>query len=316
MASMRRERPGKLNLAFLKDYNWSSLCLGDGLFLQRPYNRDHKTVVSMAKAQGLPIWLDYDDDLFSVPTDNPSYRIYGDPDVQKNIASIISMADVITVSTEALKQKLTRLHDEILKKTDCDIRVVPNALMTNIIQGQPNFGKRNPLIFWRGSSTHHRDVMSVSKEILKVHSEFKEFTWHFIGDRLWFLTDYMKHEETLVSEPLDTIEYFDHIQKIAPLVIIVPLNDSQFNQCKSNIAWIEGTYAGALTIAPTQMEEFNKPGVLRYSTPEEFENILRQVMLGGFNQSPAVQQSWQYIQENLLIEKVNLGRWGVIEDYL
>lgn len=315
LSSMRRERPGKLNLAFLKDYNWSSLCLGDGLFLQRPYTGDHKTIIQMAKRQGLPVWVDYDDDLFSVPTDNPSYRIYGDDDTQKTIASCIALADVISVSTEALKEKLERLFKEILKRTSYDIRVVPNGLMTNIVREKPNFGPRNPLVFWRGSSTHHRDVMTVSKEIIKVHNEFKEYTWHFIGDRLWFLTDYMKHDETLVSDPLDTIEYFDHIRKISPKVIIVPLLESSFNRSKSNIAWIEGTYAGALTIAPKQLPEFDRPGVLRYESPEEFENILRQVLLGAFDNSPAVQQSWKYIEENLLIEKVNEGRWSIVEDH-
>ncbi len=314
LAAMRRERPGKLNLAFLKDYNWSSLCLGDLLFAQRPYRADDLAVIKLARDQGLRVWTDYDDDLFGVPTDNPAYRIYGSEQSKATVADCIALSNVVTVSTEALKQKIISVFRDQPQLTP-KVLVVPNAFMSNLIAPpEAPEQKRNDLVLWRGSSTHMRDVMSVADRILAVHARRQKTVWRFVGDRLWFLTDYMRHDDTIVSDAMDTIEYFRHIRQIRPKVMVVPLLDHSFNQCKSNIAWIEGSFAGAVVIAPKQLPEFHRPGCLLYDSPEGFEATLEQALDGAYSFEDTALKSWDYIKEHLMVRHANVERWRIVDD--
>jgi hypothetical protein len=57
----------------------------------------------------------------------------------------------------------------------------------------------------------------------------------------------------------------------------VNLYYNQFNLCKSHIAWLEATFAGAVTIAPN-WPEFNRLGVVRYNDEAEFETSVNYVM--------------------------------------
>jgi len=77
------------------------------VFYQRPYDPNHLAICIAVKKYNRPLWLDFDDDFFSVPTDNPSFEYYGDPQSQKVMAEIISLADVITVTTKALKHRFS-----------------------------------------------------------------------------------------------------------------------------------------------------------------------------------------------------------------
>lgn len=110
---------------------------------------------------------------------------------------------------------------------------------------------------------------------------------------------------------MDIIDYFRNIKTLRPSIQIVPLENIMFNYNKSNIAWIEGTYAGAVTIAPN-LPEFNKPGVLTYNSPKEFKSILEGCLKGDYDLRSLYDSSYIYIKENLLLSKVNNLRKEVI----
>ena len=56
---------------------------------------------------------------------------------------------------------------------------------------------------------------------------------------------------------------------------VVPLKDNLFNHAKSNLAWIEATCAGAMTLAP-DWPEWRRPGVSNYESPLNFKKLLRE----------------------------------------
>ena len=66
LAEIRRER-FNLALTFINDVNWSTLKLCDAAFLQRPFTSNHLKIAELVKRNQLPLWIDFDDDLFSVP---------------------------------------------------------------------------------------------------------------------------------------------------------------------------------------------------------------------------------------------------------
>lgn len=277
-----------------------------GAFFQRPNSKDHLQALEMCQDAGTPIWVDYDDFLFMVPSDNPAFKTFNKPERQKLVKKAVESANVLTVSTHKLAEYLKPLNNNVL--------VIPNALNDRLLVHRPKkMPKRNPLICWRGSPTHHRDVLSVQEEIISVarDPEFSSWTWNFFGDNLWFVTDFTPHEKTIWHEPIPMFMYHKVLIKVAPSVMIVPLSDNPFNRCKSNIAWLEAAYAGAITIAP-DWPEWQKPGVLNYCDAKQFKEKLELVMRGGVDIEQMAGEAWEYIMDNLRLSKVNEMRKNTI----
>lgn len=302
IANMRIQYPD-LTTHHLHKYNWATLAELDVLFMQRPYTIDEVGIMEMAKDDGIPVWIDYDDLLLNVPTDNPAYFLYSAAEKVKNMRFLIENADHVTVSTPELKTQIQKLNK--------NITVIPNAIDMRYFSYRKEPPKRMRRVAWRGSKTHHRDVFTYCQMIHAKHMEHKAWEWHFIGDNLWFLTDNMVHERTMVVRPLEWPEYFRHMWQIAPAVMMVPLHEHPFNWCKSNIAWLEAAFAGAVTIAP-DWGEWQRPGILNFKNETEFGEQLEKVLAGGLDVTAMAKDAWDYIQDNLTLEKVNRVRLEVL----
>jgi len=71
-------------------------------------------------------------------------------------------------------------------------------------------------------------------------------------------------------------------------------------------------YSGAVTIAP-DMPEWRRPGITTYKTPDEFETKINELMSDEKLRCNNFDLSLEYINENLLLSKVNRKRIEVIE---
>jgi len=281
----------------------SILDLVDFVFMQRPSTDGHAKVAEMCKINGTPLWIDYDDFLFEVPQDNPAYDAYMKREVHNNIVKIIRMADVVTVSTEQLKRCL-QPKGHVLNER---VYVVHNALHDKYLRLKQPF-KFKPHINWRGSRTHMRDIMEYAPEVAEFANKHQESTFTFIGDNPWYLTQNMPRKQAIVVPPMGINDYFQFITKTNPSIQIVPLHDSMFNRCKSNIAWIEASLAGAICIAPRWQEWEDKPGCLTYSTPEEFRDCLEYAIANPDEMAQQHALGFEYIQKNLLLSNINVFR--------
>ncbi len=105
------------------------------------------------------------------------------------------------------------------------------------------------------------------------------------------------------------------LSEAAPSAMIFPLHEHPFNRCKSNIAWLEATFAGAACIAP-DWAEWRHPGVLNYTDEHSFSDQMNSVMRGDVDVEDLARTSWAYIQDNLTLEKVNKLRWQVVTSLL
>lgn len=310
--ALRKENPDISLITGPGKYTWSLFNLTDITFMQRPFSAGHLKIAKMAKDAKNFLWLDYDDDLFSVPQDNPAFRSYSNEGTRKNISTMIAMADVVTVSTEFLKKKMEPLNKNII--------VVNNALNDYVLKSfdpEP-FKDRSKFFNWRGSNTHHRDIMRHAEGMInaKEMSLKKDWKWHWIGYHPWYVTERFADGQCLVSDPLDVMEFNKFMAKLQPTCQIVPLAKNDFNKSKSNIAWIEATYSGAVTIAP-DWEEWNKPGVLTYSGPKQFEARLQHVMgLPNEELERLLKLSQEEVKKNYLLSVVNKKRMAIIEDMM
>lgn len=310
LSQLHRVMPG-LDLHFTSEYNWSTLALCDAVFMQRPYKAEHLQILKMAKANRKRVWVDYDDDLFSVPVSNPAHKIYGEEETKKIIAKCIAHADSVTVSTELLKFKLQDGKQPLNR----NITVIPNAFNDYLLQERQILPKeRRKLIMWRGSPTHQQDLSDLGEQIVDAVNSNPSWTFQFQGEVPWFLSERLGNN-AIMAPSLDPIEYFSMIRTVQPRAMMVPLADHVFNRSKSNIAWLEGVYAGGLAIAP-DTEEWRRPGALNYRTPQEFRDLLDLVIKEDISLNEQVQLGWDYIEENLMLSKVNKTRAWVLSAIL
>src|SRR5690348_4348511 len=86
--------------------DWHDIADTDIVFSERPSQPHLQAAMDLIKDFGVKLWLDYDDDFFNVPTKpfNPSGSHFNDPAVRNAFAGFLAMADVVTVSTEAIKR--------------------------------------------------------------------------------------------------------------------------------------------------------------------------------------------------------------------
>lgn len=310
LGSLRHQMPN-LNLNFVTEYSWATFKLNDVFFIQRPYSSQHLGMIQMAKDNGVKVWLDYDDDLFSVPISNPAYGVYSRDHVKKDIAMMINLADHVSVSTDFLKRQL-QLGPQPLNK---NITVIPNAFDDDLFGYRtPPSSPRRPLVFWRGSTTHQKDLFTHMEDIMEVVNTNSKWSFLFQGDKPWFLFEKLGGN-AIFADPLDPTQYFRQIHESKPSVTMVPLHECDFNKSKSNIAWIEGAFFGSVTVAP-DWEEWQRPGIIHYGKDRTFGEAMKLAMSNEIDPTRESEKAWEYIQDCLTLTKMNQKRAAIIESLL
>lgn len=295
------------------DINWASLSRFDIVFMSRPCRYEDASIANLVNEIGIPLWVDYDDNVLEVNEDNPGSLFYSMPQIRQVVTEVLSRADVLTVSTEELAVVYSSLCN--------NIKVLPNALNTDVCSVRPK--QTTNTIMYRGSNTHNVDLYEVTDELIDLIDGTHGWNWLFMGFHPWWIqyeaVKKMTHWPSENKDGLywksyvDIMYYFNILKEVAPRIFIVPLADTPFNKGKSNIGFLEATYAGAVTIAPKYLPEFNKPGVQLYETPEEFGTILKSCITKKLDMKKANDESWEYVNDELTLDIVNKKRIDIIE---
>lgn len=248
------------------DIDWDSLMHFDVLFLQRPFRQDHLQIAINAVRLGLKVWVDFDDWLIDIPSENKCKDPYEQSNAGDNIKKILSHPNIlVTCST----QYLADLYQQY---SASEVRVVNNAINTRVFgKGISSSGENT--IGWRGSETHVKDLMEYKDSIIDVMRSNRDTKFEYIGYNPWFLTE---ESNTKHVQGMPIIDYMYYIGSRKRKAFFVTLHDCDFNRAKSNILWIEATWAGAVVVAPN-WDEWRRPGVLTYNTQDEFMDIMDKV---------------------------------------
>lgn len=307
LSHLRKCYPNRpLHFEFLKEWSYASVQMHDAAFFQRPSTPSELEAIRICRRLRVPVVVDYDDLLFDLPEDNPAYQMYMNPKTKETIVSIVREADLVWVSTKELKRCLQITDDSSLNKR---VFVVPNALDDiHLVAGQrglpPPRERRQPAVIWRGSPTHMQDVMEYAPEISDVAQSSPKTSFVFVGYNPWFLTRGMGRQ-AICSGALSVGEFMDFLYSTAARIGIVPLHDSRFNRCKSNIAWLEMSWAGGVVLAP-DWEEWRHPGIVAYRNGADFKAGLKALVeMEPEKLAELNKMSWNHIVKNFTLSKVN-----------
>jgi hypothetical protein len=280
---------------------WSDFAQLDCAVFQRPYSNFHWNSIQYLKEMGVPVWVDYDDNLHEVPDDNPNFISFNSIEIKKNILEIITIADVVTVSTQALK--------DYFLPANKNIHVVPNAFNDYFFK-EKTLPERSEVVAWRGSNTHVMDLMAYGQAIANNINAHQTLKWMFLGYHPFFLNS-LAPGRFISRPPIDPFIYHRQLMVLAARIMHVPLVENAFNLCKSNIAQIEATWSGAACLVPNWIE-WDIPGAVKYNNEKEYDALLDGMCKGEINLAEKRKISWEYIQDNLILSKVNLKRAEIL----
>lgn len=274
-----------VQVEFGDEPTWQQIRGFNCVFISRPHRERDLQAIKAAQWHGVKVWIDYDDNLFKLPPENPARLVFARPTTTLIMSRAINSADIITVSTEPLRKTIAGFVQKPEK-----VRVIPNALDEAFANSRQLTKKgAEKVVLWRGSSTHQADLQQFSEQIVKAGLKFPKTKWMFMGTEPWF-TEAMPPGSVQVMPPQPLNKYFDILASLHADIGIVPLKKSDFNSCKSDIAAMELSFAGAECLVPAA---WDIPGTRGYSNEQEFGDTLEQ-MLGGETRGgmAAMQHFW------------------------
>lgn len=199
-----------MSIAEGADIIWSTIILDHNEILK---------ILDLREWSGAKWVVDMDDDMYNVSVANPMRKNV--EQLLPNIEMCLQLADGLTVSTPRLKEVYAHLNPNIhVIKNGQNIKEWNKLPMSHNIHKGVRIG-------WRGASGHQADVALIEPAIKALKKDY-DITLVTLGV-----------ENNIESEHHKWVGCMDFPRELAKLdldMAIVPLVDSQYNKCKSNIA--------------------------------------------------------------------------------
>jgi len=201
----------------------------DIVIVQRTFPQK-RTVTALKRilSSGKPVIYDTDDLLFDLPQDHvlrSSFEKY-----TPYLLDFMGRADAITVSTPAL--------GEVIQAYNENVQVLPNLVDDALWSVSSPHTSEKIVIGFGGSSTHDGDIAMIEEALLAIARKYGDrITFKFLGcvtDRLANLPCV----EFIDFKP-SYREYALELKTASIDIAVVPLEDTHFNRCKSNMKWLE-----------------------------------------------------------------------------
>lgn len=280
---------------------WDTIILFNIIFIKSPYKQSDLDNIKLAKKLGVKVIIDVDDYIFDIPGYITGAVEFNSESCQNIVKECLWLSDQVWVSTETLAGFLT--HTVGVKS---NIHVIRNAYEPLIFDKTPVFNETTNILH-RGSYVHMADVQEMKDDLVEV---VNENDWHidFLGLYPIFFKQFFNAQ---YHDFKDIGSYLDFLPTLRCSINIIMLNrSSHFSMCHSNNGWIEGTYAGTVTLAP-DAAEWHRPGIINYGN--DFKEKLKAMITGEYDLKSHHRQSWQYIEENCKLEKANQLRFKLVE---
>lgn len=283
-------------------------------------------IFEAARRHGKKVIIDIDDNYLDIHESNLLYdRFKAKKKDRAILSTILSFADVITVSTEPLKERLDGFMKEAfgLEKT---FALVPNC---NELADWPE--RKAPyresgrfVVGYTGSHSHQDDLRMVLPAIKELMAKHKNLWFEMLGiisrdevpKFLRGFTDDMLGRMAIVGATPTFGEYPGWLAERPWDVGIAPLVDTPFTRSKSHIKWMEYAMCGIPTVAsrvhPYSMPADGKQTIVDGETgflvkPDEWFGVIDRLAknpeLGpriAANAKAQIARDWQYADSSIV----------------
>lgn len=261
--------------------------------------------------------FEIDDDLWSVePHNRGAHELYsqgivrdkfGQPDplrhpIGQNLIDNITVADVVTVSTEPLA--------EIVSQWNPNVHILPNCVPSWLLDREmPNQYPGRLTLGWGGSPSHTRDFGEIARPLRRVLQRFGDAVeFHCVGpdytDRVGSRRGKTRH-----TGWFDSVE--SYLRGIDFHVGMAPLRPSTFNQSKSSLKLLEMSALGIPAIVSNtgpykRAAEAGAP-CIPVDSAKQFEAALIELIQSPEHRSQLGKQAREWAGERVVDKHVH--RW-------
>lgn len=206
----------------------------DLVVFQRQYIPEVLESVKVMRQRNKKAVYEIDDDLWHVPPENQAKQ-YWQGDRISAAEEIMRACDAVTTSTEPLA--------ELIRPYNKNVRVIPNYIPEITPLDKFDSVIR---VGWSGSISHSADfntnITGALKEIKKKYKQKVELV--FCG---WIPEDLVGH--VTFYEPVPPMHYLYFLNELRLHIGIIPCADIKFNECKSNLKFLEYSITKSASIA-------------------------------------------------------------------
>jgi len=286
--------PGlEITRSTVTNISYATLAGYDTVILERPSSQESMNIVRLAKDMRIKVIVDYDDDILHLTQYNPMYETYKQQ--MPSCVECLALADEVWVTTKSIVRSFS-LYNK-------NIHVIPNAHNDYLfkLEDKKPFNVGVKLAMWRGGYSHEEDVydIGIPEMLIDVINNNMDWTFKFIGQRFKYM-EKRCGDNYVSQEGASTVQFYKMIHKENPCIAFYPLADTVFNRAKSNICFIEATYAGAAFFGNKALPEFSHDSILPFS---ELRNGIEKYTRRSLQKANKL--AWEHIQKHLLLSNIN-----------
>lgn len=274
-----------------------------------------KLLVEQCKSNEIKLIYEIDDDLLGINEDHINYDEYIDKNIV--IKYLISNSDVVTVSTNYLKQKLISLNS--------NIKVIKNSLNDMIVLKNNKSHSNIIKIGYMGTITHKNDVKIVEKSIENVKEYFSKKGKNVIFETVGVSDEKIKGANE-INIPFKYSKYPYFIKWLNKIldwdIALAPLENNEINNSKSELKYLEYSALGIPGVysnigAYGEVIENNKNGILvGNNESNEWEFAIINLIENRNLQKNIVKNAQEDIKYNYKIESMVNSWINIFEDLL
>ena len=238
---------GGVELKLIPVSHWHDIENGDVCIVQRAAFDDQETaeaLVDKIRKQGSRLIVDNDDAFYLMDSSHPDYYLH---DKNSALVYLMHMADATWFATPALAEAYSdhATNPEVMPEA------IDPRIWRNYRKKRPPIGSNKKLrMVYMGTATHDQDfavILSALDEVVKLRPNSFELT--IIGavarppNRRWL--QYVNPPQTATAYP----RFARWLLQQPPWDVgLAPLADTPFNNCKSDIKFLEYTALGVLSV--------------------------------------------------------------------
>lgn len=208
------------------------------------------------------------DDFMQINEDSPFHMEHAMTDAYEVMKATISVADMVTTTTQTLASKLRELNN--------NVKVLPNSMDFDRWDHPKLKNTSNRIrIGWAGSITHMNDLKMIVEPLKRICDEFPQVELVFVGEQ--------RIEKEFKGYPVNIVlgvpfeAWPDRLHGLRLDIGLAPLEDNEFNRCKSNIKWQEYSIAKIAGVYSPTVYQHNgfepKFGLVAYDSDHWYRAI-------------------------------------------
>ena len=198
---------------------------------------DFLPILAARKRAGLATIYEINDNFLALQSWNPAAGFYGDPSNRALTQQLAHEADGLLMCSPGLVKRFARLN-----KTYC---VLPNQLWDT---PTPPKRPKGPLrIGWAGSGGHREDIRWVASVLCDLLHRHPEVTCAIMAQsEVHAMFDAAPQERLRLLPPGSLDDYQTFLRTLD--IGLAPLLPTEFNQCRSDVKYLEYAAAGAVPV--------------------------------------------------------------------